>query len=149
MRAECEASDAPNPQTCGFWWRVDGAHTSPAHFMSGKELEAAHAAASPEYLGTLRRIVENIRKFQESVLNLDVSLLTRVEGGKIELQQRYLPLKRVGICVPGGAAAYPSTLLRTAVPAQVAGVKEIAVIAPPTAFGSYNNDLLAAFKAAL
>lgn len=112
--------------------------------VSEGELAAAHATASPEYLGTLRRIVENIRKFQESVLNLDVSILNRVEGGKIELQQRYLPLKRVGVCVPGGAAAYPSTLLMTAVPAQVAGVKEIAVIAPPTAFGSYNNDLLAA-----
>lgn len=118
--------------------------------VSEAELAAAHAAASPEYLGTLRRIVENIREFQESILNLDVSLTTKTEGetkaegGKIELQQRYLPLKRVGICVPGGAAAYPSTLLMTAVPAQVAGVKEIAVIAPPTAFGSYNNDLLAA-----
>lgn len=112
--------------------------------VSESELAAAHAAASPEYLGTLRRIKENIRKFQEGILNLDVSLSTKVDGGKIELQQRYLPLKRVGICVPGGAAAYPSTLLMTAVPAMVAGVKEIAVIAPPTPFGSYNTDLLAA-----
>jgi len=111
--------------------------------VSEGEMAAAHAAASPEYLGTIRRIVENIRRFQESILNLDVSISSKVEGGKIELQQRYLPLKRVGICVPGGAAAYPSTLLMTAVPAQVAGVQEIAVIAPPTPFGSYNNDLLA------
>jgi histidinol dehydrogenase len=59
------------------------------------------------------------------------------------LRQRYLPLARVGICVPGGAAAYPSTVLMTAVPAQVAGVKELAVVAPPTPFGSYNADLLA------
>ena len=49
----------------------------------------------------------------------------------------------MGICVPGGAAAYPSTVLMTAVPAQVAGVKELAVVAPPTKFGSYNADLLA------
>jgi histidinol dehydrogenase len=54
-----------------------------------------------------------------------------------------LPLARVGICVPGGAAAYPSTVLMTAVPAQAAGVAEIAVVAPPTKFGSYNSDLLA------
>jgi histidinol dehydrogenase len=59
------------------------------------------------------------------------------------LRQRYLPLARVGICVPGGAAAYPSTVLMTAVPAQAAGVSELAVVAPPTQFGSYNNDLLA------
>jgi histidinol dehydrogenase len=49
----------------------------------------------------------------------------------------------VGICVPGGAAAYPSTVLMTAVPAQVAGVRELAVVAPPTRFGAYNEDVLA------
>jgi histidinol dehydrogenase len=55
-------------------------------------------------------------------------------------------MKRVGICIPGGAAAYPSTLLMTAVPAQVAGVRELAVVVPPTAFGGYNVDLLAACR---
>jgi histidinol dehydrogenase len=59
------------------------------------------------------------------------------------LVQRYRPLDRVGICVPGGAAAYPSTVLMTAVPAQVAGVKQLAVVAPPTKFGAYNPDILA------
>jgi histidinol dehydrogenase len=59
------------------------------------------------------------------------------------LRQRYLPIARAGLCVPGGAAAYPSTVLMTAVPAQAAGVKELAVVAPPTPFGSYNRDLLA------
>jgi len=52
-------------------------------------------------------------------------------------------LRRAGICVPGGAAAYPSTLLMTVVPAQVAGVEQLAVVAPPTRFGAYNTDLLA------
>jgi histidinol dehydrogenase len=61
----------------------------------------------------------------------------------VKLTQRYLPLRRVGVCVPGGAAAYPSTVLMTAVPAQVAGVSEIAVVAPPTPFGAYNADMLA------
>jgi histidinol dehydrogenase len=59
------------------------------------------------------------------------------------LRQRYSPLARVGICVPGGAAAYPSTVLMTAVPAQAAGVQEIAVIAPPTKFGANNPVVLA------
>lgn len=63
-----------------------------------RELESAHSSASEAYLGTLRRIVENIRRFQESILNLDVSFSTKIGGGKIELQQRYLPLRRVGIC---------------------------------------------------
>lgn len=112
--------------------------------VSAEELAAAHAAAAPEYLATLRRIVTNIRQFQSSILVKSVDNRLTVGTGQVQLRQRYLPLKRVGICIPGGAAAYPSTLTMTAVPAQVAGVKEIAVIAPPTPFGSYNTDLLAA-----
>jgi histidinol dehydrogenase len=109
------------------------------------ELAAAHAQAQPAYLAVLRRVVANITDFQSSLLNRDVILKKQVSaGGRIELRQRYLPLKRIGICIPGGAAAYPSTLLMTAVPARVAGVREIAVIVPPTPFGGYNQDILAA-----
>src|SRR4029077_5780779 len=61
----------------------------------------------------------------------------------VMLRQRHLPLERIGICVPGGAAAYPSTVLMTAVPAQAAGVEEIAIIAPPTKFGANNPVVLA------
>jgi histidinol dehydrogenase len=64
-------------------------------------------------------------------------------GDGVTLRQRYVPLDRVGLCVPGGAAAYPSTVLMTAVPAQAAGVRQLAVVAPPTDFGAYNVDLLA------
>src|SRR5256714_4966547 len=52
-------------------------------------------------------------------------------------------MNRVGVMVPGGAAAYPSTILMTVCPAQAAGVKEIAVVMPPTPNGAYNRDLLA------
>lgn len=105
------------------------------------ELAEAHRQADPNYLATIKRIRENVTRFQQGILHRD----QRIElphGGY--LAQRYRPLKRIGICIPGGAAAYPSTLLMTAVPAQVAGVKELAVVAPPTEFGSYNTDLLAA-----
>jgi histidinol dehydrogenase len=109
------------------------------------EMAAAHAQAQPAYLAALRRIVANITEFQASLLNRDVIVQkTSSVGGRIELRQRYLPLKRVGICIPGGAAAYPSTLLMTAVPARVAGVREIALVVPPTPFGGYNHDILAA-----
>jgi histidinol dehydrogenase len=91
-------------------------------------------------LETVRRIRENILRFQKAILHRDVQLETP-HGGY--LRQRYLPLARVGICVPGGAAAYPSTVLMTAVPAQAAEVEQIAVVAPPTKFGSYNRELLA------
>ncbi len=116
--------------------------------VSPQELDAAHAAADPEFLATIRRIRDNIREFQTAVLPRDISVVREPGsgGGRVELRQRYLPLKRIGICVPGGAAAYPSTLLMTAVPAQTAGVKEIVVVVPPTDFGGYNVDLLAACR---
>ncbi|QDT02570.1 Histidinol dehydrogenase [Rubripirellula lacrimiformis] len=104
------------------------------------DLAAAHAGADPELLNSIRRIAENIRQFQTAILHRDVTI-TPQPG--VTLTQRYLPLRRVGVCVPGGAAAYPSTVLMTVVPAQVAGVDEIVVVAPPTKFGSYNTDMLA------
>jgi histidinol dehydrogenase len=103
------------------------------------ELAAAHAAADPAFLATVRRIRENILEFQRAILHRDVE----VTRPGVVLKQRYTPLARVGICVPGGAAAYPSTVLMTAVPAQAAGVREIAVIAPPTKFGANNPVVLA------
>ena len=104
------------------------------------ELETAHQAAEPEFLETIRRIRKQLLQFQQAILHTDVTVPSG-HGGT--LQQRYLPLERVGICVPGGAAAYPSTVLMTAVPAQAAGVAQLAVVAPPTPYGSYNHDLLA------
>ena len=108
--------------------------------VTSQELAAAHRTADAEFLETVRRIRANVLRFQQAILHQDVTVDVE-EGGY--LMQRYLPLERVGICVPGGAAAYPSTLLMTAVPAQAAGVEALAVVAPPTPFGSYNQDLLA------
>ncbi|HTN74432.1 MAG TPA: histidinol dehydrogenase [Pirellulaceae bacterium] len=108
--------------------------------VSAAELAQAHAAADPQFLATVRRVRDNVREFQDAILHRDVEL-RRADG--VVLRQRYLPLERIGICVPGGAAAYPSTVLMTAVPAQAAGVREIAVVAPPTAFGANNPDVLA------
>jgi histidinol dehydrogenase len=102
-------------------------------------IKAAHDAASPEFLASVRRIRDNIVLFQSGILHKDVSLQPKPG---VVLEQRYTPLNRVGVCVPGGAAAYPSTVLMTAVPAQCAGVKEIAIVAPPTPLGAYNSDML-------
>lgn len=121
--------------------KLDGAElTADTLRVSPDELAAAHAAADPELMATVRRIRERLMRFQSAILHRDVRV--EIEGGGY-LRQRYLPLERAGLCVPGGAAAYPSTVLMTAVPAQAAGVKELAVVAPPTPFGSYNTDLLA------
>lgn len=104
------------------------------------DLAQAHAAIDPALLDSIRRIRDRVARFQEGIRHRDVT----VSGGPgTTMTQRYLPLRRVGICVPGGAAAYPSTVLMTVVPAQVAGVDEIAVVAPPTRFGAYNEVMLA------
>lgn len=104
------------------------------------ELKSAHAGAESSFLQTLRRVRQNIWAFQSGILHSDARLNMH---GKHELRMRYRPMRRVGVCVPGGAAAYPSTLLMTIGPAQAAGVPEIAVVMPPTKNGAYNRDLLA------
>jgi histidinol dehydrogenase len=105
-----------------------------------QQLRESHAKASPEFLATIRRIRNNIQGFQSAILHRNV--VTNPSPG-VQLEQRYTPLNRVGICVPGGAAAYPSTVLMTAIPAQCAGVPQIAVVAPPTKLGAYNPDMQA------
>ena len=121
--------------------RIDGATVSrESLFVDAAALAAAHAAAEPGFLAAVRRIKANVERFQEALLARDVAV--PLPGGG-SLRQRYLPMNRVGVCVPGGAAAYPSTLLMTVVPARVAGVKEIVVVAPPTKFGSENIHVLA------
>ncbi len=121
--------------------KLDGAELSAASLrVSEEELAEAHSKADPDLLKTIRQIRSNLMRFQEAILHSDVRV--ELPGGGY-LRQRYLPLRRAGLCVPGGAAAYPSTVLHTAVPAQAAGVEQLAVVAPPTKFGSYNVDLLA------
>lgn len=120
--------------------RIDKAELTPQTVrVSEEQLAAAHARADREFLEAIRRVRRQIRTFQEAILHRDV----RVECSGGTIWERYRPLDRVGLCVPGGVAAYPSTVLMTAVPAQVAGVEQLAVIAPPTPFGAYNPDLLA------
>jgi histidinol dehydrogenase len=108
--------------------------------VSRKELVKAHAAAGSEFLETIRRIRQNILAFQLGILHNDAILHI---AGSHELRLRYRPMRRVGALIPGGAAAYPSTLLMTVCPAQAAGVKELAVVMPPTKTGAYNDDQLA------
>jgi histidinol dehydrogenase len=121
--------------------RIDAAALSPASlFVEPAALAAAHRAVDPDFLAAVQRIKARVERFQRALLARDVEV--RLAGGGV-LRQRYLPLDRVGVCVPGGAAAYPSTLLMTVVPAQVAGVPEIVVVAPPTKFGSENPHVLA------
>ncbi len=125
--------------------RLDGKDlTAETIRVSQTELEDAHSQAKTDYLDTVRRIRDNVVEFQQKILLQDTVLVREEDSARIELRQRHLPMKRAGICIPGGAAAYPSTLLMTAVPAQTAGVPELVVVVPPTEYGGYNVDLLAA-----
>jgi histidinol dehydrogenase len=108
--------------------------------VPSERMVEAHKAVAPEFLQAVRAIRNNIARFQQAILHQDVEL---TDGLGQVLKQRYRPLERIGICVPGGAAAYPSTVLMTAIPAQIAGVKQIAIMAPPTPFGAYNPEVLA------
>ncbi|MSR54147.1 MAG: histidinol dehydrogenase [Gemmataceae bacterium] len=108
--------------------------------VSAEDLAAAYAAADPEFLDAARRIRDNVQQFQVGLMSND-ALLPLSEH--YELHLRHRPLRRVGICIPGGAAAYPSSLLMTVCPAQAAEVKEIVVVMPPTANGASNKDMLA------
>ncbi|MBI3407139.1 MAG: histidinol dehydrogenase [Planctomycetes bacterium] len=124
--------------------KLDGARLDARSIrVPAKELAQAHKKADRDFLEALRRVRHNIMSFQLGLLHSDAILKA---SGKYEVRLRYRPMKRVGVCVPGGAAAYPSTLLMTVCPARAAGVKEIAVVLPPTPNGAYNSDLLAACK---
>lgn len=121
--------------------RLDGVEITPKTIrVTPQEMQQAHERADAEWLAVVRRVRNRLTAFQTGILHRNATL--RV-AGQYDLEHRYRPLRRVGICVPGGAAAYPSTVLMTVVPAQVAGVPEIAVVMPPTEFGGFNDDLLA------
>jgi len=95
--------------------------------VSTKEKEEALAKVSPQDWEILKLAAARIEKYHRHQINQDWSL--KDEEG-IELGQRILPLQRVGIYAPGGKAFYPSTLLMAAIPAKIAGVKEIIIVTP-------------------
>jgi histidinol dehydrogenase len=108
--------------------------------LTRSEMALAHASASPGLLEAVRRVRQNILAFQSGLLHQSAVLSV---AGLHEVRLRYRPMRRVGVTIPGGSAAYPSTLLMTVCPAQAAGVPELAVVLPPTPNGAGNTDLLA------
>ncbi len=96
--------------------------------VSQSEIDAAVAAADPAFVKVLDIAIENIRTYQKAMLPPEPKPITPKGGGLLGI--KYTPIERVGIYAPGGAAAYPSTVLHCAVPAQVAGVKELVLCSP-------------------
>lgn len=109
--------------------------------ISKEEMEKAFGSRSPEFIKALTGAAENIRDFHAR--QKQESWLTAKDDG-VMLGQRIRGLERVGIYVPGGTAAYPSSVLMNAIPAKIAGVKEIIMVTPPAKNGSANPDILAA-----
>ena len=109
--------------------------------VSEKEIEAAVEAVDPALIAVLMEASENIAHYHEKQVRTDYTITDR--KGRV-LGQKILPLERVGVYVPGGTAAYPSTVLMDSIPARIAGVKEIIMVTPPAKDGSVNPNILAA-----
>ena len=109
-----------------------------------EEFAAAERAVGVNYLNVLKRSADNIAKFHRAQLRSGFKL---EEDGCV-VGQRVIPLESAGIYVPGGKAAYPSTVLMNALPAKIAGVKRIVMVTPPMRDGSVKPEVLAAARVA-
>lgn len=114
----------------------DGVEPNPLK-VSIREIDAAYREVPPSYLSALRQAADNIRRYHEKQKRQ--SWMEFEEDG-VMLGQLIRPLRRVGVYVPGGTAAYPSSLLMNVIPAQVAGVPEIAMATPPATRGKPGID---------
>ncbi len=113
--------------------------------VSEEEIEEAVNAVEPEFLEILSKAAGNIRKFHEKQVRN--SFIINDENG-IVIGQKVIPVDRAGLYVPGGTAAYPSTVLMDSIPAKIAGVKEVVIVTPPGKDGRVNPVILAAAKIA-
>ena len=114
--------------------KYDDIELSPDEFrVSKEELEKAHVEINKKLLKSIRQAIENVKKYQTEIFI----------GNNTHPGIKYTPIARVGICVPGTSTPLPSTVIMTAVPAQVAGVKEIALVSPPRYKGSIHPVILA------
>lgn len=113
--------------------------------VTAEEIDAAYAAADPEFIKTLEMSAENIAAFHEKQLH---NGFTMTDKAGVILGQKYTPIERAGLYVPGGTAAYPSSVLMNAIPAKIAGVSEIIMVTPPSKDGSVNPAILTAARVA-
>lgn len=113
--------------------------------VSPEEWDAAMAAVEPEFLQILQEAAANIRRYHEKQVR--ASYVISEQPGVL-LGQRILPIEKVGVYVPGGTAAYPSTVLMDTIPAKLAGCGQIVMVTPPAPDGSIRPAILAAARIA-
>ncbi|MBL7152811.1 MAG: histidinol dehydrogenase [Phycisphaerae bacterium] len=130
----CETAERKDEAVAEFTVKFDAVTLTPKQFrIAGKDLKEAHGKIDGDLLKSIRQAIKNVRKYQQEIYL----------GNAKHPGIKYTAIKRVGICVPGASAPLPSTVIMTAVPAQVAGVKEIVVISPPRCKGSIHPVTLA------
>ena len=113
--------------------------------VTDKEMEEALNSLPTEFIRILEEAAENIKKFHEKQKR--ISWFDTEDTG-IFLGQRFTPIEICGVYVPGGKAAYPSSVLMNIIPAKVAGVTRIVMVTPPEKTGMINAGTLAAAKIA-
>lgn len=124
--------------------KFDGAKLD-SLIVTSEEIDEAMAAVEPRFIEILEKAAANIRKFHERQVRN--SFIINDENG-IVIGQKVIPVDRAGLYVPGGTAAYPSTVLMDSIPAKIAGVKEVVITTPPGRDGKINPFILAAAKIA-
>ena len=113
--------------------------------VSEAEIAEAFASVGPAFIAVLEKAAANIRKFHSKQVRTGFSI---EEENGVVIGQKVLPIEKAGLYVPGGTAAYPSTVLMDSIPAQLAGVSELVMVTPPQKDGKVAPAILAAAKIA-
>jgi len=116
-----------------------------ALLVSQEEIDEAFATVEPNFLSILQQAAENIRNFHSKQVRNSFVI---ADKPGIVLGQKVTPIEKVGVYVPGGTAAYPSTVLMDTIPAKIAGCETIVMVTPPGSDGKINPVILAAAKIA-
>jgi len=124
--------------------KFDGADLSSLEVTS-EEIDEAFASVEPQFVEIIKKAAENIKKFHQKQVR-NSFIINDTDG--VVIGQKVLPVERVGLYVPGGTAAYPSTVLMDSIPAKIAGCSEICITTPPSRDGKVNSVILAAAKIA-
>ena len=120
--------------------KFDGVKLS-ALQVTKEEIDEAVSKTEPKFMEILQKAAKNIRKFHERQVRN--SFIINDEDG-IVIGQKIIPVDRAGLYVPGGTAAYPSTVLMDSIPAKIAGCREVVMVTPPSKDGKVNSAILAA-----
>lgn len=113
--------------------------------VSAEEIDEAFETVDNEFIEIIKEAAENIREFHKKQVR-NSFILNEKDG--VVIGQKVIPIEKVGLYVPGGTAAYPSTVLMDSIPAKIAGCKQIVMVTPPSADGKVNPIILAAAKIA-